>query len=69
MNKKQLAQKLAAHRFTVISAPSNNDDDVIQFKSKERQAKQRAKRREEAKDQRKNNTLASKLEGFAVRAA
>jgi hypothetical protein len=65
MNKKQLAKKLASHRFTVISEGNgSSDNDVLEFKAKQKQAQQRAKRRQSSA----KPTLASKLEGFKVTA-
>jgi hypothetical protein len=40
--KKTLGQKLAAHRFTVVSQGCKNDPDVVEFKRREAQAKKRA---------------------------
>jgi len=65
MNKKELAKKLANHRFTVVKEASQegNDPDVLEFKAKRKQAEQRAKRRKEREF---NTTLACKLQGVKV---
>jgi len=67
-----LKEKLANHRFTIVKQPTSDDSDVVEFKTKQRQAQQRAKRREKMQAQRvenkRNTTLASKLEGFKVAA-
>jgi len=65
MNKKQLAKKLANHKFTVVkeATQGSKDPDVIEFKAREKQAKARAKRYKERKF---NTTLACKLQGVKV---
>lgn len=64
MNKKQLAKKLANHKFTVVSeGVGSKDPDVIEFKARLKMAQQRAERRAEYKHK---TTLACKLEGIKV---
>lgn len=54
MNSKQLRQKLAAHRFTVVAPAQENDPDVLEYKRKERLAQKRAEKRAEIKAQEKS---------------
>ena len=57
--KKELAQKLSNHRFTVVAMPTECDKDSNEFKAKEKtravQAKQRTQRANEIKAQKANN--------------
>jgi len=74
-----LAEKLAGHKFTVVSQAQKNDADVAAYGAKRLQAQLRTKRYEEIKAKREeikakrdaskfDTTLACKLEGFKVAA-
>lgn len=47
IEKRKLAKKLAAHRFTVVAQAQENDPDVAAYRRKEMIAKKRAKKRAE----------------------